>query len=82
VIRKLDFIDPLKVIEFNFTRFTEKSIDFEILLWIRQDKIGPGPAKSAAMKVVKKVFDENNISFPTPARPADLTPPLPGKQEA
>jgi small conductance mechanosensitive channel len=82
VIRKLDFIDPLKVIEFNFTRFTEKSIDFEILLWIRQDKIGPGPAKSAAMKVVKKVFDENNISFPTPARPADLIPPLPGKQEA
>lgn len=82
VIKKLDFIDPLKVIEFNFTRFTEKSIDFEILFWIRQDKIGPGPAKSAAMKVVKRVFDENNISFPTPARPIDLIPPAPGKPEA
>ncbi|MGN7886753.1 mechanosensitive ion channel family protein [Dyadobacter sp. 22481] len=82
VIRKLDFIDPLKVIEFNFTRFTEKSIDFEILFWIRQDKIGPGPAKSAAMKVVKRVFDENNISFPTPARPVDLPPASPGKPEA
>ncbi|MET7254718.1 mechanosensitive ion channel family protein [Dyadobacter jiangsuensis] len=75
VIKKLDFIDPLKAIEFNFTRFTEKSIDFEILFWIRQDKIGPGPAKSAAMKVVKRIFDENNIAFPTPARPADLAPP-------
>lgn len=82
VIRKLDFIDPLKAIEFNFTRFTEKSIDFEILFWIRQDKIGPGPAKSAAMKVVKRVFDDNNISFPTPARPLDLAPPAPGKSEA
>jgi small conductance mechanosensitive channel len=82
VIRKLDFIDPLKAIEFNFTRFTEKSIDFEILFWIRQDKIGPGPAKSAAMKVVKRVFDDNNISFPTPARPLDLTLPTPGKPEA
>jgi small conductance mechanosensitive channel len=82
VIRKLDFIDPLKAIEFNFTRFTEKSIDFEILFWIRQDKIGPGPAKSAAMKVVKRVFDDNNISFPTPVRPLDLTLPIPGKPEA
>ena len=81
VIRKLDFVDPLKVIEFNFTRFTEKSIDFEILFWIRQDKTGPGPAKSAAMKVVKRVFDENNISFPTPARPIDLIPPAQGKPD-
>jgi len=81
VIKKLDFIDPLKAIEFNFTRFTEKSIDFEILFWIRQDKIGPGPAKSVAMKVVKKVFDENNISFPTPARPVDMTPPARGRSE-
>ncbi|SDH14703.1 small conductance mechanosensitive channel [Dyadobacter soli] len=82
VIKKLDFIDPLKVVEFNFTRFTEKSIDFEILFWIRQDKTGPGPAKSAAMKVVKRIFDENNISFPTAARPIDLTPPTAGKAEA
>lgn len=81
-IRKLEFLDPLKAVELNFTRFTEKSIDFEILFWIRQDKTGPGPAKSAAMKVVKRVFDENNISFPTPARPLDLTFPAPGKPEA
>lgn len=81
-IRKLEFLDPLKAVELNFTRFTEKSIDFEVLFWIRQDKTGPGPAKSAAMKVVKRVFDENNISFPTPARPLDLLPPAPGKPEA
>lgn len=81
-MKGLDFIDPLKVIEFNFLRFSEKSIDFEILFWIRQDKIGPGPAKSKVMKLVKRVFDENNIAFPTPARPADLLPPLTGKPEA
>lgn len=78
-LKGLDFIDPMKNIEFNFTRFTEKSIDFEILFWIRQDKIGPGPAKSTAMKLVKRVFDENNISFPTPARGIEL--PLTGKSE-
>lgn len=76
-IKGLDFIDPMKSVEFNFTRFTEKSIDFEILFWIRQEKIGPGPARSTAMKLVKRVFDENNISFPTPARPIEL----PGKSE-
>ncbi|GGM76727.1 hypothetical protein GCM10010967_05420 [Dyadobacter beijingensis] len=82
VVKGLDFLDPLKPVEFNFLRFSEKSIDFEILFWIRQDKIGPGPAKSTVMKLVKKVFDDHNISFPTPARPADLLPPAPGKAEA
>ncbi|TLV00704.1 mechanosensitive ion channel family protein [Dyadobacter luticola] len=74
VIKKLTFLNKLKPIEFNFTRFSEKSVDFEILFWIDQSKIGPGPAKSAAMKAVKRVFDDNNISFPTPARPMDLLP--------
>jgi small conductance mechanosensitive channel len=68
VVRKLDFLNSLKPVELNFTRFSEKSIDFEILFWINQDKIGPGPAKSLAMKAVKKIFDENNIAFPTPAK--------------
>lgn len=81
-VKGLDFLDPLKPVEFNFTRFSEKSIDFEILFWIRQDKTGPGPAKSAAIKVVKRVFDENNISFPTPGKPLDGTAPLSGRAEA
>jgi small conductance mechanosensitive channel len=30
---------------------------------------------------VKRVFDENNISFPTPARPIDLVPPTQAKPD-
>ncbi|KAA0991209.1 mechanosensitive ion channel family protein [Dyadobacter aurulentus] len=69
VITQLDFLQKTKRVELNFTRFTEKSIDFEILFWIDQARIGPGPAKSLAMKAVKRVFDENGISFPTPVAP-------------
>ncbi|KQS33193.1 mechanosensitive ion channel protein MscS [Dyadobacter sp. Leaf189] len=72
VINQLPFLNKLKPVELNFTKFTEKSIDFEILFWIDQSKIGPGPAKSVAMKEVKRVFDENGIAFPTPAPPVRL----------
>ena len=75
-IRPLPFLQKLKPIELNFIRFSEKSIDFEILFWIDQAKIGPGPGKSLAMKAIKKAFDENNIAFPTPARPVETGPPL------
>ncbi|SKB61168.1 mechanosensitive ion channel family protein [Dyadobacter psychrophilus] len=75
-IRPLLFLQKLKPIELNFIRFSEKSIDFEILFWIDQAKIGPGPGKSLAMKAIKKAFDENNIAFPTPARPVETGPPL------
>ncbi|MCE6988255.1 mechanosensitive ion channel family protein [Dyadobacter sp. CY323] len=74
-INQLPFLQKLKPIELNFIRFSEKSIDFEILFWINQDKIGPGPAKSIAMKAVKRVFDENGIAFPTPGKVVDLLPP-------
>jgi small conductance mechanosensitive channel len=73
-MKDLNFLNRLKPIELNFMKFSEKSIDFEILFWIDQDKIGPGPAKSIVMKSVKRVFDENNISFPTPARPVEPAP--------
>jgi small conductance mechanosensitive channel len=73
-MKDLNFLNPLKPIELNFMKFSEKSIDFEILFWIDQGKIGPGPAKSIVMKSVKRVFDENNISFPTPARPVEPAP--------
>ncbi|MCF0052959.1 mechanosensitive ion channel [Dyadobacter sp. LJ53] len=75
-IRPLPFLQKLKPIELNFIRFSEKSIDFEVLFWIDQAKIGPGPGKSLAMKAIKKAFDENNIAFPTPARPMEIAPPL------
>ncbi|WAC11799.1 mechanosensitive ion channel family protein [Dyadobacter pollutisoli] len=73
-MKDLNFLNPLKPIELNFMKFSEKSIDFEILFWINQDKIGPGPAKSIVMKAVKRVFDEHNIAFPTPVRPVEQVP--------
>lgn len=67
-VNDLNFLSKKKAAEFNFTRFGDNSIDFELLFWIDQSKTGPGAAKSAAIKAIKKVFDENGISIPSPVR--------------
>ncbi|WP_439585448.1 mechanosensitive ion channel family protein [Dyadobacter bucti] len=65
-VNDLGFLSKKKVSEFNFIRFGENSIDFELLFWIDQTKTGPGAAKSTAIKAIKKAFDQNGISIPSP----------------
>lgn len=65
-VNDLGFLSKKKAAELNFIRFGENSIDFELLFWIDQSKTGPGAAKSTAIKAIKKVFDENGISIPSP----------------
>ena len=75
-IKDFDFLSAIRPVEFSYTKFGDSSIDFEILFWIDQVKIGPGAAKSAAIKAIKKVFDENKISIPYPTRTMEYVPPV------
>ena len=67
-IKNFDFLSAIRQVDFNYTKFGESSIDFEVQFWIDQAKIGNGTAKSIAIKAIKKAFDENNISIPYPMR--------------
>lgn len=71
-IKNLDFLSAIRPVEFNYIKFGDSSIDFQILFWIDQVKMGPGPSKSIAIKAIKKAFDENKISIPT--KKAELLP--------
>ena len=73
-VRSLDFLSKTRVVEFNYTKFGDSSIDFQIQFWIDQDKTGPGPAKSAAIKAIKTAFDANKISIPYPIRTLEYVP--------
>ncbi|WP_221394360.1 mechanosensitive ion channel family protein [Dyadobacter sp. NIV53] len=75
VIKDFDFLSAIRPVEFNYTKFGDSSIDFQILFWIDQVKIGPGTAKSVAIKAIKKAFDENKISIPYPTRTMEYVPP-------
>lgn len=72
-VKELDFLSTIRPVEFNFTRFGENSIEFQILFWIDQVKIGPGPAKSVAMMAIKQAFDDSAITIPFPVRNQELT---------
>jgi len=75
-IKNLDFLSAIRQVEFNYTRFGESSIDFEIQFWIDQSKTGQGTAKSVAIKAIKKAFDDNKISIPYPMRTVEYVPPV------
>ncbi|KAA6440634.1 mechanosensitive ion channel family protein [Dyadobacter flavalbus] len=80
VINGLDFLQKQKPVELNFTKFGDNGIEFEVFFWIDQSKAGPGPAKSTAIKAVKKAFDENNIAIPLQKRSPE--PTLQAKDQA
>ncbi|REA62437.1 mechanosensitive ion channel family protein [Dyadobacter luteus] len=77
MIKSLDFLSVIRPVEFNFIRFGENSIEFQILFWIDQVKVGPGPAKSVAMMAIKKAFDENGVTIPFPVKNQELTVQIP-----
>ena len=75
-MQSFDFLSQTRPVEFTYTKFGDSSIDFQIQFWIDQSKTGPGTSKSAAIKAIKKAFDENNISIPYPTRTMDYIPPV------
>ncbi|UZO82475.1 mechanosensitive ion channel family protein [Aquimarina sp. ERC-38] len=62
-------LDEEKSILFMFEEFGGSSINFELRFWVAaQAMIEIVQAKSKAIKVIKKAFDQNDIEIPFPIR--------------
>jgi small conductance mechanosensitive channel len=66
-IHSLSFLSKSRQVDFSYTKFGTSTIDFQVQFWIDQIKIGPGAAKSEAIKVLKSTFDIHGISIPVRA---------------
>jgi small conductance mechanosensitive channel len=61
--------DEEKEIEFHYLEFGSSSIDFQVRFWINSEaKINILEARSKAIKVIKKAFDDHQIEIPFPIR--------------
>lgn len=68
-IKKNFHADESKEIEFHYTEFGDSSINFQVRFWIDSSvKISILEARSEAIKVIKKTFDEKGINIPFPIR--------------
>ncbi|TKT93460.1 mechanosensitive ion channel family protein [Dyadobacter frigoris] len=63
-IQSLGFLSSTRQVDFSYTKFGTSTIDFQVQFWIDQMKIGPGSAKSEAIKALKTTFDIHGISIP------------------
>lgn len=72
-IKKLDgIIDPENTI-FDYKEFGSSSINFNIRFWIKYpDQPGFLEVRNQAIKAIKQVFDENEITIPFPIRTLDF----------
>jgi len=66
-IQSLGFLSTTRQVDFSYTKFGTSTVDFQIQFWIDQVKIGPGAAKSEAIKALKTAFDIHGISIPVRA---------------
>jgi small conductance mechanosensitive channel len=70
-------------VEFFFEEFAESTINFVVRFWIpfvakQADYLR---AKSEAIERLKRAFDENGISMPSPIRTIEFAGPVPGRGE-
>jgi len=63
-VQSLGFLSKTRTVDFSYTKFGTNTIDFQVQFWIDQIKIGPGSAKSEAIKVLKSAFDTHGIAIP------------------
>lgn len=72
-INQLDFVLKTKGVEFYYNEFGDSSINFVVRFWIdfkhRSDSL---KAQSAAIKAIKKIYDEHNFNIPFPIRTLDI----------
>jgi small conductance mechanosensitive channel len=60
---------PGESVEFHYKEFGGSSIDFQIRFWVEaKAKLSLLEAKSEAIMVIKKLFDDNEINIPFPIR--------------
>lgn len=71
-VHSLGFLSATRSVDFSYTKFGTSTIDFQVQFWIDQVKIGPGSAKSEAIKVLKTTFDIHGITIPV--RAAEVAP--------
>jgi small conductance mechanosensitive channel len=62
-----------KPVDFYYRQFGSSSIDFSIRFWIDVDKHDYFGAHSAAIRRIKKAFDDNDITIPFPIRTLDFS---------
>lgn len=72
-VKKVSLLDPDEPPRFFYESFADSSINFVLQIWINSTE---QPiflqARSEAIMLVKKAFDENNISIPYPIRTLDF----------
>lgn len=66
-IQSLGFLSKTRTVDFNYTKFGANTVEFQVQFWIDQIKIGPGSAKSEAIKILKSSFDMHGITIPVRA---------------
>lgn len=65
--------DETKEIEFHYLAFGSSSIDFQVRFWIDANvRISILEARSKAIKVIKRTYDEKGINIPFPIRTVRL----------
>lgn len=72
-IRSSDIVKQDSDVQMTFKEFGGSSINFDLLVWIEY-KRQPDfwKARSEIVKLVKKTFDDNNITIPWPIRTLDF----------
>ena len=72
-VKKISVLDPDKPPVLFYESFADSSINFILQIWINSTE---QPiflqARSEAVMLIKKAFDENNIAIPFPIRTLDF----------
>ncbi|CCH55199.1 small conductance mechanosensitive ion channel, MscS family [Fibrisoma limi BUZ 3] len=72
VVQALPFVRQDKKVEVHYKAFTNDNIQGFIWFWIDQPQVSPALALSEALKVLKTVFDQNDILMMFPPHTFDL----------
>lgn len=72
-VEPLTLRDKTKKIEFFYEEFGDSSINFSIRIWLKStEQINYLEAKSQGIMMIKKAYDEHNITIPFPIRTLDF----------
>ncbi|MBD3747998.1 MAG: mechanosensitive ion channel family protein [Sphingobacteriales bacterium] len=72
-VEPLNLRDISKKIEFFYDEFGDSSINFSLRIWLKStEQINYLEAKSQAIMMIKKAFDQHHITIPFPIRTLDF----------
>ncbi|MGM0578061.1 MAG: mechanosensitive ion channel family protein [Myxococcota bacterium] len=73
-ITAYDERDKERDVELYWQEFGDSSVNFSVRFWILSAEHSPLTAKSDAIKLIKKRFDEEGVTIPFPIRTMDFGP--------